>query len=112
MQTRRITVEEVRAAYRKTGLRPWRGAFHYEDEKCACALGAVFFATGGKRKGMLALYAEEVTEHLKLDEFYQAGFIKGFDNQRAIGDEPYYLLGYTDGQACAAAVFGEGDGGE
>lgn len=110
---RRITVDEVLEAYRKTGLVPERGAYYKEG--CACGLGVILFAAGADMNvGDDSLNAE-VEKLLGIDDSYRVGFVRGFDGKLPLPNrenQAVFDIGYTDGQACAAAVFGEGDGGE
>jgi hypothetical protein len=106
---KRVSVEEVKAAYAATGMRPYRGSYcsSLDGQLCGCGLGAVFF----KEKHYSPGGTCDVHKALKLDYEYIGGFVGGFD-----GDSPeeceggeYELAGYADGKAAAEAVFG-GDG--
>jgi hypothetical protein len=100
--TNRLTVEEALEAWRVSGLTPERGAHsHDRHRKCACVLEALASLAGfahwrdfGRQQ-----YGQE----------YTVGFMHGFDDiGRLDTDTDRYRQGYADGQAIAAAVFGEG----
>jgi hypothetical protein len=125
----RVTVEEVKAAYAATGLRPeawvwcepeWGGA----DPGRACGLGAVVCHRFSMEVACVIEGTDEddeedgdstydelnhVAELLDLDREYVAGFVTGFD-----GDAPDSCRGgacrrgWLDGRAAAAAVLPEG----
>jgi hypothetical protein len=111
---RRITPEEVKAAYDKTGLKPDRGAYRRYDESpeqrpfAACGLGVVATAEQGEKwwdwiESHSGNYGTEANS-------YHYGFVAGFDGQRQsrLGyDVDAYDLGYLDGKAAAAAVLQE-----
>lgn len=93
---RRISVEEVRAAYEKTGLKPARTVAGCVHGRCACALGAMW-VVAGKPTATAYLWAGDL-----FGVEYMRNFYCGFDNS-SIGAG---TAGYADGQACAAAIFG------
>jgi len=113
MSTRRITVEEVLEAARKSKLRLRRGSMYRSDFKCACAQGVILIADG---------VDEEVVNtkgYLLMNERYgypyAANFRNAFDdyNHREMfynddwddEERERAILGFADGQAVAAAVF-------
>lgn len=101
-EARRITPEQVKAAYEKTGLKPARGGW-YPQEGCACGLGAMLAEIDGEvwRPRLVSTVASRLG--VELD--YLNGFVRGFDGRdgKLFGHlEP---LGHTDGQAAAALVF-------
>lgn len=108
---KRITVDDVRAAYEKTGLVPMRHI--WLSDNCACALSACMLANGVNRKEIER--ADDnfdcetlAAERLKLEQVYADYFISGFDGVRntcAVTEEE--LQGHQDGLACAAAIFDE-----
>ena len=107
---KRISVEMVREAYAKTGLRPGHGSF-FPGDKCACALGALYY----EKHGLSVDDPQTVREFLdaRYPPWYVTGFARGFDGMARIlpafcRDEAKHeeiRRGYADGQACAVAVF-------
>lgn len=103
---RRITVEEVKAAYAKTGIVPDR------NDCSRCAMAALIRAAGIPVDGPSSFGQkgrEWVASHFSRP--YRAGFINAFDGASpctysgAPEDQALYDQGYDDGEACAAAVF-------
>lgn len=96
---KRITVEMVKEAYAKTGLKPKNQCFF--DNGCACAIGAMYYEkTGSAAGGFARGWADEM-----FTDIYADGFIYGFDEQYpAWQDNPYYMQGYEDGRAAWEAV--------
>ena len=95
---KRITVDEVLAAYRVTGMKPCRGSALCEEDK-TCALGALCLRDTGSRSTVYDWAAEHFGDK------YSAQFLAGFDYE-----PPGYKIrsiGFRDGQAAAAAVFAE-----
>ena len=103
---KRITVEEVKAAYEKTGLKPVRGTFN-DGKGCGCALGALYMAQGG---AACCSDPEEWCD-AEFDFAYWDGFAGGFDAKEDFSLPDYVSLsrkeGHADGRAVAAAIFGE-----
>lgn len=109
---KRITPDEVLAAYKATGLKPARYLWYTEDNGgCACAMGALI---AWKYPGELEAVDEDDIE-IKCDDIsscdwglsYSCGFVTGFDS----GDLPSerseeWQYGFDDGCSAAAAVFG------
>jgi hypothetical protein len=122
---KRITVDEVRAAYEKTGLTPVRGNFcTYSTSQlrdywtqtelgievkltydCGCALTACCRAEDKP----FPEDVEHAASELDLDESYASGFINGFDGvvlcPEDVDGPVAYEAGYADGVAAAKAVF-------
>jgi hypothetical protein len=110
---RRITVSEVKAAYEKCGIKPINRTFKEYgtfDSVCAgCAVTALAGSQGVDivctRAGELRRWAEQ-----KYGQKYTGGFLGGFDRRL---DRRYFLdsedetMGWDDGRAAAAAIFGE-----
>lgn len=98
---KRVSLDAVRAAYLKTGLRPQRGSWF------RCALGALLRAQGtslapGERP--LGI----VSRILGLRRVYIRGFVRGFDRAAPMSPVcwlPAYRVGYADGERIARAVF-------
>jgi hypothetical protein len=113
----RILPDDVLAAREATGLRVVRGSYCERDPSgrcCVCALTAVAVHRGAVTLEE-AMAEEDDHEYLlsllclnlDLDEHYGSGFVDGFDDAaKGVFVRPYGI-GYADGQACAAAVFGE-----
>jgi hypothetical protein len=102
---RRITPEEVKAAYEKTGLKPFRGSYMRTGTGEACGIGVKAFAESGEK------WWDWVDRHTRDNKAYHYGFVGGFDGS-GLGpnkeDDPAdYELGRLDGEAAAAAVFQE-----
>ena|ERR1700761_8660350 len=96
---RRITVEEVREAVEKTGLKLTRKRTLDLAEKCGCPIGILSHLKGGTRR------FENIAAHaanLGLEMKYADGFIRGFDSESPMPiDDPMFDAGVADGQACA-----------
>jgi hypothetical protein len=99
---RRITVDEVKAAYEKTGLKPTRGEYIY-GRFCACAMGALAVANGvpcdydAARSWAFSQYGAD----------YCNAFANGFDSKSPWGCDEVHEAGQADGELVAAAIFGE-----
>lgn len=97
---RRITVEEVKEAYAKTGMTPTRNNYG-ADSNCGCAIGA------------LARLAGKHPVDFRWETFepsYSLSFMDGFDDAplcTKYRDTRTAEIGYQDGKDCAAAIFGE-----
>ena len=107
---RRITPDEVEAAYSETGLKPARTGHEFlhdvrDGSTCACGLGAVYCRETGDRQSPAPWHVRQV---LRLGSYYLCGYGSGFEgnppNPVATAESE---LGYADGQAAAARVFGE-----
>jgi len=100
---RRITVDEVKAAYEKTGLKPQKDNWFSDDFRCACAIGALFAAAYPEVPNAPG----SVVQQWAYREFgadYVDEFVGGFDCPQVPLDN---LIGDLDGRAVAAAIFGE-----
>ena len=115
MTQRRITPEMVLAAYEFSGIGPARGTFcKMENGKlCGCALVALWLMRERDAQDSEPPLNPQRWTQWSIEEYgehYRNGFANGWDCK---GHEPIertpadYANGYTDGQACAAAVFGE-----
>lgn len=105
---RRVTVDEVIAAYNQTGLKPKQRNYFWNDG-CACAFGVLYIANRGsiedERKGYFAdKYADDLTGSTD----YTNGFIAGFDGDELENEEydKEFLAGFEDGTATWNAVKG------
>jgi len=107
---RRITVDEVRAAVEKTGLRPEPGIWlngNGDKPTCGCALGILAHSQGISLDRPNASIPE-AAGLMGLDQEYTEGFISGFDGEKcACPDEPNHALGFTDGLAIRQALLPE-----
>ncbi len=104
---RRITPEEVVAAYKETGCKP--AAFNFlitdsDGTPCGCALGVLALQA---KEGPTTV--DQFAAKIGLDALYANGFVWGFDDtlgirriSRAHG-EPY-ATGYADGQLVGQTV--------
>lgn len=109
---RRITVEEVKAAYQATGLKPIRKLFIKGlNDKCGCALTACAIASGCTTYGDIfaqPIRSTHIFSSLGLNRSYADGFTEGFDGYskpEGVSDEN--IIGYDDGRAAALAIFAE-----
>ena len=104
MSEKRITPEEVVAAYKKTGLRPGRYDIIPHKGFC-CGLGAVTIASDGD--GGLFGYSFVEAEY---GSEYVSGFLLGFDAvspYRVVGDDPRRQQGFDDGWAAQKRAYEE-----
>ena len=113
--SKRITPEEVLAAYEATGLKPVQESWTdmVNGQRCGCGLTAVAMS---KRKGLDFsdffsnlgdLDAEDrmLAHELGLPLDYVWGFAAGFDGNSPFGiDYADWRLGYKDGRAAWEAV--------
>ena len=100
----RITVDEVRAAYAKCGMKPLRGGWITPDG-CCCP--------------QVALLLSEFPDSIDWMDFitpaaqqwgsgYAEGFRNGVDGAKNLNCEhDGYRQGFIDGVAVAAAIFGD-----
>ncbi len=100
---KRITPEEVVAAYQKTGLKPNASTFLNPKGTCGCGIGALCLAeTDRLENGVSVLdWGAEQFGHE-----YEGGFSDGFCLEGiALEYVPCrYAEGYADGRAAAEAV--------
>jgi hypothetical protein len=107
---KRITPEQVLAAYKQTGATPSTGEFYYRGKsgrvRC-CGAGVVLLADGFTNRDRFAKEAD-----LRYGRDYMSGFWRGFDGISS--DEPAwchptdneeFTTGLADGLAAAQAVF-------
>jgi hypothetical protein len=107
-ELKRITPEEVVAAYRESGMKPKRG--HFNVDGCGCGIGA----KGCQRFGSLDTPSDQIADWAEATYGgeYCDGFYEGFDgNEMSQWDiNERYVLGHADGVfarlACIEA-FGE-----
>ena len=97
---RRITPAEVKAAYEKTGLDPLR-FLTGPVSNCGCPIAALWVAAGEPDHDPMSWAKEQYGFR------YTNGFVAGVDD--VVYGRWLDKTGYTDGQAVAAAVFGEGE---
>lgn len=107
---RRITADEVAAAYRETGLEPMRGA--YFDHVCgrphqACGLGVLYFKSAGLKAGDSTEGMPFSASDIGIVSVYEYAFADGFDGKICEDDTPLAILGYRDGTAAALRIFAE-----
>jgi len=97
----RITIDEVRAAYAATGVKPKRGDYVDRQEDgtlCACAIGALAI-----QAGVESHYAPvRRWAHEKYGLGYVNAFVAGFDGDLIDGNG-----GCRDGIDVAEAIFGK-----
>ncbi|MDE2102417.1 MAG: hypothetical protein KGL39_34545 [Patescibacteria group bacterium] len=106
MTDRRITADEVIAAYQKTGLRPV--IRKYLDVDCGCPLSALYFsehpdAPRGASGANTVEWAEDTYGTL-----YRLGFVDGFDYMCPRGSFGRMLEGESDGIAVRKALEANG----
>lgn len=109
---KRIKPEEVKAAYKATGLRPERCRAYSTvdpDGPCACGVGAFAFRMhGGMGKDFwLTSFAMELLMNDGYSATYLSGFVDGFDGRNRHWCDADERMGAIDGAAAAALVFGE-----
>lgn len=77
---RRITVDEVKAAYKQTGYQVLSHGFElqHEDGRATCPLMTLTCIR--RNDGGVPISPEEIPEELELDDAYFYGFILGFDD--------------------------------
>jgi len=110
---KRIMPDDVLRAYQATGLKPLQGEFR-EYKTCDTVCG------GCAITALLASDGIDIVEEPNLRRiaegrwggFYIGGFVCGFDGKPAAwfdrdNSREEERIGYEDGQAAAAAVFGE-----
>jgi hypothetical protein len=112
---RRISVEDVLAAYEKTGLEPAETGDAWYRGNCACAIGALMCADERVRErgGRPYKYSRVGTpaKILRLEPVYVSGFSRGFDGNEsecdAVKPENHesYCAGYEDGLAVRRALW-------
>lgn len=100
MSELRVTPEEVVDAYRKTGMRPIRGAWR-NGRECGCPLAALALAA---EAGSPVFWSLE-----RFGSHYAVGFINGVDkpDQDTVFN-PRWDIGFKDGKAAWAAVVAAG----
>lgn len=101
---RRITVDEVKAAYEKTGLKPCTGRFG-DGYSCGCPIMAIVKSESGIVPAFLRYEANDM-----FGAGYTCGFMRGVDgmsNQSIWCDMRKYADGYADGLAVRQAIFGD-----
>lgn len=96
---KRISVDEVLAAYKATGLKPARGFGKPNTLGMCCAIGALY-CSGRKKVTSVYEWADR-----RFGRQYASDFIDGFDTLD--GNRKYRSRGFRDGRAAAAAVFGD-----
>jgi len=99
----RITVEEVRSAFRDTGMTATTANWVNHDQTEACGLGAVYVASGAEMPDGL-IFRQWVAKRLRLSLSYVEGFTKGWDNEPPDSKGEHYLRGYADGREAAVAM--------
>ena len=98
----RITIEQVKVAYEKTGLTPIRGTLEFGE---GCPVDALL-----AERGVTDCHSGySAADALDVSPLYIRGFIDGVDGNKngCRADNPAYHLGYIDGAAVAAELFGE-----
>ena len=112
----RITPEDVKAAYEKTGLKPIIKRWYNAKENCGCAFSAMVKAkTDRDLTEMLKLHhwnrVSFVSRLLDLDKDYVDGFINGFDNRSPLTVGNYdvpkgecFQIGCKDGRIAAMVL--------
>lgn len=100
---RRITVEEIRKAVAKTGLKLTTRRTLSIPGKCGCPIGILARAAGDREQYMSIFHA---ISSVGLEERYATGFVTGFDGGGREGDEggSIYGLGIRDGLAARSLL--------
>lgn len=102
---KRITPEEVVAAYAVTGLKPEAGHVGVSGDRKCCALGALYYAKHGTSAERTSIAIHD----LGLDHAYGQDFAEGFDCELSGVPPPIPwagmgVQGIEDGVAAAKAV--------
>lgn len=107
----RITVEEVKAAYKKTGIQPIQIFYCGEDSKssnCGCPVTALYCVAKNKE---ISRINNSVEIEKWADEVYgmayHHAFVRGVDRATNGGVTERHDQGYADGCEVAKAIFGE-----
>lgn len=112
-----FTVEDVKAAYKATGLKPTKGRFYNSEFTCACPLTAIYTKRVGlkaTRQQIAAAFArcdyitQEIRSTLGMTAEEFTSFWTGVDhNDLAFGchDPHYNETAYKLGQAVREAIF-------
>lgn len=111
---KRITPEEVKAAYEATGLTPERSSYLSTlpdgKTKCACGMGAWAIANGAP-DSLTSLAMNKWLGSHGINDDYRLGFVRGFDSLSFKSflhrDHDKIQTGYADGKAAAALIFAE-----
>ena len=105
---KRITVKDVKKAYKDTGLKPTTMFMYDAQDHSACALGALLLA-GGYAGDVGKATIGEAAKTLNLPEDYVGGFALGFD---ASPGEPIFtdfpdvdIFGIRDGRKVGKSIF-------
>ncbi|MGE6227579.1 hypothetical protein [Paenibacillus chitinolyticus] len=104
---KRITPEQVREAFKNTGLVPKKHTFG-DGRTCGCAITAI--AVESKPGCHRNFY--DFVESMGYDGEYLYYFINGFDGKNNINFlklSEIYLIGYRDGEAARRLIFMEGN---
>jgi hypothetical protein len=103
---RRITPDEVKAAYERTGIVPatccWYGL--KGGSACGCALTAMCIDAGHVSITLTESKMNYVQDALGLDPHYTRGFLFGFDGVNVNDCQGAVNIGHEDGVACAEAM--------
>ena len=110
MRNERITVSEVQAAYKKTGLSPRRGVYVLcGQSQCGCPITALYciqpVIVGSVQSEDVRFWA-----NARYGPEYHSGFVDAVDgkdeeSRRMVGRR--YDDGFADGRAVASAIFDE-----
>lgn len=109
----RITPEQVKAAYEKTGMKPARCSMLWwkkDGAPCGCGLGALFVASHGGLdafRDVVLMPALRPWAQERWGAKYVYGFIVGFDDNGLPCNDARKREGRADGRAAAALVFSE-----
>jgi hypothetical protein len=98
-----LTVERVRAAKDKTGMKLVSGSWVDPRRDCACAVSQVLMAELGMAPEVLQRYINHggiIGELLDLPRAYLVGFVEAFDGMppRSLATDDYHM-GHDHGQA-------------
>jgi hypothetical protein len=104
-EIKRITPEEVIAAYKATGLKPFKKDWFSDDLTCGCAIGAIAASRGIRNLPALRTDAGRI---LGYHGTYIVGFTCGFEGMKRGKFQQGLIelvVGWDDGETAAAAVF-------
>lgn len=105
----RITVEEVRAAYEKTGIQPIQCLYidHERKNNCGCPLTALYFSETGADLSCFKDSSDDIPEWAdkKYGSLYHHAFVRGVDGLPNSGIAERIRQGWEDGCKIGRVVF-------
>ena len=101
----RITIDELKAAYEKTGFLPGAGLFEWKEDgkQYCCAFSVLYY----EKFGTFPKNFYDVTSDLGYDGDYIDGFVAAWDFEGSFPDPMITeeeVYGYLDGQRAVQAL--------